>query len=238
MVIVSKLDELQPPGGSRFAGHFNKTAFSSYIFPRGKQLQRDGTQRADHREQKEVARLMDPNVHQAAAIHYTGSAFVKGRLHMNYQEKGKVVMAEKAKIAKLSASASSPALMTAEKQEAHFAEEQELEETIEIPDSGEQRELTEFEASRAMNSRWYPHISLNRGTLKLTAPQALAYGVDPGKDTGHVCPFFEGPKHRFEAVQSLPEASLKIPDKSLRWLSDDAWQNAATQTSLKIGTFR
>jgi len=237
MVIVSKLDEQIPPGGSKFGGHFSKTAFASYIFPRGKQLNRDGTQRADHREQKEVARLVDPGVHQAAALHYSGGAFVQGRLHKNYQEKGKVVMAEKEKIAKLSASASSPALMTAA-QQAHFEEEQQLEEIVDRPVSGEQRELTEFEASRAMNSRWYPHISLTRGTLKLTAPQALAYGVDPGKDTGHVCPFFEGPKHRFEAVKSLPEASLKIPDKSMRWLSDDHWQNAATQTSLKIGTFR
>eukprot|EP00930_Biecheleria_cincta_P045161 TRINITY_DN31133_c0_g1_i1.p1 TRINITY_DN31133_c0_g1~~TRINITY_DN31133_c0_g1_i1.p1 ORF type:complete len:241 (-),score=61.69 TRINITY_DN31133_c0_g1_i1:35-757(-) len=240
MVIVSKLDELKPPGGSSFGGHFNKTAFASYVYPRGRQLNRDGTQMANHSEQREVARLVDPGVCQSAAILYKSAAFADARLSKNYAEKGKDVFAQRAKEAKLMASASSPALVQASRQ----LEPQEEGMMSSRPSSSlgdpaqPQQGLTEFEASRAMNSRWYPHVSLNRGTLKLTAPQALAYGVDPGKDHGHVCPFFEGPKHRFEAVQSLPEAKLKIPDKSLRWLSDDHWNREATQTSLKITSFR
>jgi hypothetical protein len=242
MVIASKLDEFKPPGGSSFGGHFNKTAFASYVYPRGRQLNRDGTQIANHAEQREVARLVDPGVCQSAAVFYKTAAFADARLNKNYQEKGRDVFAQKAKEAKLMASASSPALVQASRhlkpQEEGMQAMSSRPSTSPGDSARSQQGLTEFEASRAMNSRWYPHVSLNRGTLKLTAPQALAYGVDPGKDTGHVCPFFEGPKHRFEAVQSLPEAQLKIPDKSLRWLSDDHWNRQATQTSLKITSFR
>ena len=108
-----------------------------------------------------------------------------------------------------------------------------------------------FRGTMLRNGRWYPHPSLTRGTLKLSRPKALAYGVDPGKvarldsyqslspmsarslkyscqlslgcdsalsccdddqatkDHGHECPFFEGNKHRFKDVQSLPEAQLR-----------------------------
>lgn len=40
------------------------------------------------------------------------------------------------------------------------------------------------------------------------------------KDTGHACPFFEGNKHRFKDVQSLPEAQLRESMTLVRILRD------------------
>lgn len=45
MVIATVVREQKPTGGSSFGGNFSKSAFAAYVYPRGKQLQRDGTQR-------------------------------------------------------------------------------------------------------------------------------------------------------------------------------------------------
>mmetsp|Transcript_81361 Transcript_81361/g.143591 ORF Transcript_81361/g.143591 Transcript_81361/m.143591 type:complete len:236 (+) Transcript_81361:67-774(+) len=235
MVIVSDMDERKPPGGSSFGGHYKKTAFATYVFPRGKQLDRDGTQRLDHQEQREVAQLVDPQVCQSAAIHFTYSdAFQqKNRLAKAVSEKRGTTMK------KIGGSASSPAL-GASMEEAMEVEEEDLPEQEEGPSQEPVSvgEMTEFQASLAMNARWYPHPSLGRGTLKLTGPAALAFGVDPLKDTGHQCPFYEGKKHRFKDVQSLPEARPRTPPKSLRWKYDEHWNDPANHASLKITHYR
>jgi len=89
-------------------------------------------------------------------------------------------------------------------------------------------------AAATMNSRWYPHPSTGRGTLKLSQPKALWMGVDPGKDTGHQCPFFEASKHRFAQSQKLPDARPRTPTKSLRWRSSDAWDNPDNHFTMKV----
>merc|ERR1711957_153467 len=43
---------------------------------------------------------------------------------------------------------------------------------------------------KSMNSRWYPRIEGQRGSLKLSGPAAMLAGVDPQKDKGHECPFW------------------------------------------------
>eukprot|EP00440_Ansanella_granifera_P034435 gb/GFBE01037357.1/.p1 GENE.gb/GFBE01037357.1/~~gb/GFBE01037357.1/.p1 ORF type:complete len:239 (+),score=44.55 gb/GFBE01037357.1/:1-717(+) len=234
MVIVSKFDEQKPPGGSNFGGHFSKTAFASYVFPRGKQLERDGTQRLHHREQREVARLVDPDVCQKAALHFA-YAPNQGRLAKNFSQ---IASAPK-KPGAMKGSSSSPALMVEVVEEP--PEEIVVEQEASRPESAASQrssavveDLSEFAAAQAMNSRWYPHPSLNRGTLKLNPPAALGFGVDPLKDTGHQCPFWEGKKHRFKDVQSLPSATLQTPAKSMRWKSEEVWNNQNMHASLKI----
>jgi len=233
MVIVSALDERKPPGGSSFGGHYKKTAFATYVFPRGKQLDSDGTQRLDHKEQREVAQLVDPKVCQNAAIHFTyGDAFQqRSRL-------AKAVSEKRGTMKRLGGSASSPALGASMDGSMEVEEDIPEQEEDQSQDIGSVGEMTEFQASLAMNSRWYPHPSLGRGTLKLTSPAALAFGVDPLKDTGHQCPFYEGKKHRFKDVQSLPEARPRTPPKSLRWKSDEHWNKQENHASLKITHYR
>jgi len=88
--------------------------------------------------------------------------------------------------------------------------------------------------SMTMNTRWYPHACSQRGELKLTGPAALLAGVDPAKDKGHKCPYYEGEKHRFATVKGLPGATATVPAKSLRWKSDEAWNNPEYQFSMKV----
>merc|ERR1712151_969968 len=65
-------------------------------------------------------------------------------------------------------------------------------------------------------------------------PLALLAGVDPQKDAGHACPFWEGEKHRFAAVRGRPEAQMAVPTRSLRWKSDEHWNNPTNQFSMKV----
>eukprot|EP00931_Biecheleriopsis_adriatica_P114756 TRINITY_DN9066_c0_g1_i1.p1 TRINITY_DN9066_c0_g1~~TRINITY_DN9066_c0_g1_i1.p1 ORF type:complete len:267 (+),score=44.34 TRINITY_DN9066_c0_g1_i1:77-802(+) len=241
MVIVSKLDELKPPGGSNFGGSFAKTAFASYVYPKGRHLERDGTQRVDHSETKHVAGLIDPSLCQAANVHYAHGHFTKNsRLHHNYAKTQEKAQPKKS----LSSSASSPALARQAEpvEEPIFDEErppsQRSQGSSAQAPGADITDLSEFAAAQAMNSRWYPHPSLTRGTLKLSAPSALAFGVDPLKDTGHQCPFFEGKKHRFKDVQSLPSATLKVPTKSMKWTDANAWNDPSMHASTKITSFR
>ena len=48
------------------------------------------------------------------------------------------------------------------------------------------------------------------------------------KDTGHECPFFDGNKHRFKDVQSLPEAQLRESMTLVRTVCDNAFHLRAT----------
>merc|ERR1740121_2218908 len=89
-------------------------------------------------------------------------------------------------------------------------------------------------ASMSMNTRWYPHVCTNRGTLKLTKPASLLQGVDPAKDHPHECAFFEGRKHRFAEVKSLPGGKPGTPTKSMKWKSELHWNDADNHHSLKV----
>jgi len=116
-----------------------------------------------------------------------------------------------------------------------------VEEVLSEPAFEEEEQPQELSASmqsRMMNSRWYPHPSLTRGSLKLSTPAALAQGVDPEKDKGHQCPFFEGSKHRFKDMQDRPDAQLRESMRSMKWKSEDLWNSQEVHKSLKITSFR
>eukprot|EP00913_Durusdinium_trenchii_P007668 g7204.t2 len=235
MVIASVFTEQKPPGGSSFGGNFSKTAFAAYVFPKGRQLQRDGTQRVEHREQRQITGLVDPNLCQSAHMAYSMSRrFPTERLLSNYAQhaEGGVKLATFVTKKPSKRVMSTPVLPPVEVP----PEEEEV--PPEVEEEAEEMELTEEMAAKAMNGKYYPHPSLMRGTLKLSRPKALAYGVDPGKDHGHECPFFEGAKHRFKDVQSLPEAQLRESTRSLKWKSDENWNNQSMHASLKITHFR
>jgi len=245
MVIASHFTEQKPSGGSSFAGTFRKTAFAAHVFPKGRQLERDGTQRLEHAEQRRIAGLVDPNLCQSAAVIYSASKrFQKERLLTNYAQhaEGGVKLATFV-TKKPSRATSVPSLTRVEPEETlpeALAEPEMVEETAELPFPDEEEEpeqMTEAMQSRMMNSRWYPHPSLTRGSLKLSTPAALAQGVDPQKDTGHDCPFFEGSKHRFKDVQDLPSAQLRESMRSMKWKSDDLWNSQEMHKSLKITSF-
>lgn len=85
-----------------------------------------------------------------------------------------------------------------------------------------------------MNSRWYPHPSVSRGTLRLTRPAQLVMGVDPAVEKPHKCPFWEAEEHRFAAVTAAPEAKLRTPTKSMRWKDQKAWFDQTNHASLKV----
>eukprot|EP00933_Yihiella_yeosuensis_P074485 TRINITY_DN83440_c0_g1_i1.p1 TRINITY_DN83440_c0_g1~~TRINITY_DN83440_c0_g1_i1.p1 ORF type:complete len:260 (-),score=47.18 TRINITY_DN83440_c0_g1_i1:153-932(-) len=247
---ITQMKEKKPAGGSSLGGMYERAAFQGYLFPQGRQLERDGTQRVQRKEGRELVALDDANVKQQAMVcNALGAEVVRpGRLR-------RAVIECREKGTHLKPSFSSPEigikperLERLEREEAERARmypsspsgsaypagseiplEEEIAEQIE-----EEPELTEHEVSRKVNSRWYPALSLCRGTLKYTLPMQLAYGVDPDKDKGHECPFYEAPKHRFKAVQDLPEAKPRTPPRSLRWKSDEHWNNPDLHFSLKV----
>lgn len=93
---------------------------------------------------------------------------------------------------------------------------------------------TKAAAATSMNSRWYPHTTVNRGNLRLTGPASMTLGIDPGKASTHQCPFWEAEKHRFAKVKSKPEARMQTPTRSYRWTSQDAWNDASTHSTFKV----
>eukprot|EP00435_Cladocopium_sp_Y103_P066944 s861_g29.t1 len=229
----------KPAGGSSFGGNFSKTAFAAYVFPQGRQLQRDGTQRVEHKDQRQITGLVNPELCQSAHMAYSASSrFQRERLLTNYAQhaEGGVKLATFVTKKPAKRVMSSPTLP--QPQEPVEVEMPVTDEAADLEGDEEAMEFTEEMAARAMNGRYYPHPSLTRGTLKLSRPKALAYGVDPAKDTGHACPFFEGTKHRFKDVQSLPEAQLRESMRSLKWKSDENWNNQDMHASLKITHFR
>eukprot|EP00439_Symbiodinium_sp_Y106_P084942 s327_g27.t1 len=232
MVIASEFTEQKPTGGSSFGGNFRKTAFASYVFPKGRRLERDGTQRLEHAEQRQIAGLVDPQVCQSAAMAYAASQrFQKERLLTNYWQhaEGGVKLATFVTKKPACRSSSVPSLTRAAEPEPKampepVQEPEPVEEVLSEPAFEEEEQPQELSASmqsRMMNSRWYPHPSLTRGSLKLSTPAALAQGVDPEKDKGHQCPFFEGSKHRFKDVQDRPDAQLRESMRSMKWKSED-----------------
>ncbi|CAE7247914.1 unnamed protein product [Symbiodinium natans] len=257
MVLASQFTEQKPSGGSSFGGNFRKTAFAAYVFPKGRQLERDGTQRIEHAEQRQIAGLVDPTVCQSAALVYSASKrFQKERLLTNYSQhaEGGVKLATFVTKKPNSRASSVPSLTRAAAQtkapvpeptapvpepvEPEPVEEALSEAAFADEEPEESQELSAAMQSRMMNSRWYPHPSLTRGSMKLSTPAALAQGVDPQKDKGYQCPFFEGSKHRFKDVQDQPDAQLRESMRSMKWKSADLWNSQEMHKSLKITSFR
>lgn len=91
----------------------------------------------------------------------------------------------------------------------------------------------------AATSRWYPHVSANRGALKLTGPAAMIRGIDPQQDKGHECPFWSADRHRFAELAAQPDTRPRTPTKSMRWRSDAAWNDPTMHGTWKVTqTFR
>jgi len=81
---------------------------------------------------------------------------------------------------------------------------------------------------------WCPHPSLLRGVCRLNKPRALDWGIDLTQAKGWDCPFWEAPRHRFEATASMPEARPVTPTRSLRWRAAEDWDNPDMHAPYKI----
>lgn len=87
---------------------------------------------------------------------------------------------------------------------------------------------------KAVNARYYPSPACLRGNLKLSRQRAADLGVDPLKDVGSKCPFWEGESHRFKGAAALAEARPRTPTKSLRWRNEESWNDPGNHPALKV----
>lgn len=241
MVLVSFLNEQMPTGGSNFGGNFvHSHAFAAYVFPKGRQLERDGTQKFQRQEHREMFALPEMKNTAYVAFATTAEPFKPSRLRLAVNEQLRKAAEPAGLRASLSASSSSPALL--EDRPPSQGEELSVDRPAfptgavdnlpeEVVLSGE---FPEFNAGRHMNSKRYPHPCLNRGTLKLSGPSALLWGVDPEKDKGTTCPFYMGEKNRFAALENMPGARPRTPTRSLKWRSDEYWSNPANHHVIKV----
>lgn len=77
---------------------------------------------------------------------------------------------------------------------------------------------------------FYPHPSSHRGVLKLSAPAQAELGVDPIHfNVEHQCSFHEK-KHVYH-----DDHRPRTPQKSLKWRSQEHWDNAGHHSPLKVG---
>lgn len=82
--------------------------------------------------------------------------------------------------------------------------------------------------------RYYPRADALRGSIKLSKPRCLDWGIDPTLEDGWKCPFWEAPYHRFDAVAQMPGAKPETPVRARRWLTDKDWNNPDMHPPLKI----
>jgi len=242
MPLHSVQNERQPPGGSSFGGHFENRAFAAYIFPD------PGKRRHEPSEHQKL-------IGGTQAMHASSLAFTlarearqKSRLRAACDEHLERLNAAPSKLLSISlhGSASSPSLHGSE---AGHDTEVASARVESVPpssrasargstglDLGSGGGLTGQDllkqAAASMNTRKFPHPCTNRGSLKLTAPSALQWGIDPKKELTHQCPFWEGDAGRSIARQDA--ARPRTPTKSLRWRSEAAWFDPANQTVLKV----
>lgn len=250
----------KPPGGSGFGGFFDKDAFSGSIYPKpgARKVERSEFQATtvDDTIQHMVSSIGFTRQHEDSVP--VGAYDIRpSRLRRNYDLQagrlGKMSRMEKMK--SMSAGALS-APGAASDMALQMIEEEKIKEIKRIretrPGSEEYEEILRKkklyaqdrkareeeqhgDLAKKMNlNTWYPHPVHLRGTLKLSQPAALAQGIDPLKDKGHECPFWDAPKHRFAAVAAMPEARPRTPLKSIKWKSDLDWQNPLNHSSIKI----
>jgi len=85
-----------------------------------------------------------------------------------------------------------------------------------------------------ISGAWYPHSSALRGNITISKPRALDWGIDPTSAPVYPCPFWEAPRHRFDAVAKMPGARPVTPTRALRWRSAEDWDNPDMHAPLKI----
>jgi len=214
MVIQSKYREISPPGGSNLAGHYHKHAFSAFVYPK------PGARRTEKEELRTT--VMHPESQHKASVFYT-SAKEGNQPSRLKKQVDKFVKEEAAK----------PASIWAQAKATHEAEEQiraEKKRTGELPPTPPPRPIEGPEGGRT----WCPHPSLLRGVCRLNKPRALDWGIDLTHAPGWDCPFWDAPRHRFDSVAAQPEARPVTPTRSLRWRTDDDWNNNEMHPAWKI----
>mmetsp|Transcript_97344 Transcript_97344/g.172349 ORF Transcript_97344/g.172349 Transcript_97344/m.172349 type:complete len:235 (-) Transcript_97344:70-774(-) len=215
MVLTSDYNERAPPGGSKMAGQFEKgTAFAAYVYPK------PGGRRME-RHELSSQHLHGHAMHRSSVFFTMAKEVSKpSRLRAQVDELRKQPMRK---------SLSQPAMATmeAKDQPADGAAS-----SAALPASAATPDFSDIPADGL--NRWYPHPATMRGTLKLSKPAALLWGVDPKKDQGHKCPFWEAEEHRFAKVAGLPEARPRTPTRAKRWSSDAEWDNPNNHATLKV----
>jgi len=212
MVISSDFIERMPPGGSNFGGHYNKEAFNASVFPK------PGARRMERQEHKEAA--MHSEAKQKSAVFFTMAreAQKPSRLRVNLDAH----LEKKSKEGKTMWDAAEEKLAAIEKARQESGEQ--TPEPAPIPPSGR----------GGINSAYYPHPVHNRGVLQLTRPRALDWGIDITTAKARECPFWDAPRHRFDAVAKMPGARPVTPTRSLRWRTAEDWDNPDMHAPLKI----
>lgn len=220
------------PGGSSHP--YDSAAFAAYMFP--------GKEHAEFKQQR-TQRLGAPQtfspqpsmMHEAALdFHYNKEQVNPSRLRMAYNEH-----TQARRVAPMRPSCSTPELRNHEVERSPVGTSRSsalsatMGATMGRRESEPEMDPLMF-ASMSMNTKWYPHVSANRGALKLTRPAALTHSIDPGKEREHECKFFEAPRHRFAEVKSLPGGRPSTPTKSMKWRSDMAWNDPTNHSSLKV----
>mmetsp|Transcript_67589 Transcript_67589/g.209087 ORF Transcript_67589/g.209087 Transcript_67589/m.209087 type:complete len:271 (+) Transcript_67589:72-884(+) len=257
MVITSELNKKKPPGGSSFAGHFSDSAFAASVFPGGDATGKTAFKtRLERREHQEFT--APPGAMTSASVEYTQyrEPGRPSRLRRAYDEHARLAQSPTSSL-RLKPSASSPVVgMTQEGWETHAGSvrfgsrsagpgasastgRSSSQASLPAVSSASMAAAdtcadAQTAVSLKINTRWYPHTCANRGSLKLTQPKAMLMGVDPIKDKGHECPFWEADRHRFAAVSTLPGARPKTPPKSLRWRKEEAWNNPQNHFTMKV----
>lgn len=232
--------ERPPPGAGALSGQYDTSAFAAFIFPAKGDHNATFKQRVHHRVGEHRDFASPPGMIHNAAVDYAVNkeSLRPSRLRVAFNEHAQARLE-----GSMRSSYSSPDLGGLEAQRVAVAEaalksvapSQPLAlRSMPALDEGTPEVDPMTLMSMSINTRWYPHVSANRGSLKLTGPAALTQSIDPARDKGHTCPFWEAPKHRFAEVKSLPGGQPQIPSRSFRWNSDVAWQDAANHASFKV----
>jgi len=234
--------EQAPPGGSSHAGHYNTAAFAAYVFPA-----KDGPNDAfkSRTNIRSGGHKGEPGAFHEAVLDFHCNKEISNpsRLKRNFDAHAQMAQTCPGGFRSLRLTRSSPDLGQQEPPETNnsmmgstmgstsrsgfFAAPR-------TPPKEEPEMDPLMKASFSMNTRFFPHVCANRGTLRLSGPAALQQGIDPGKDREHQCPFFEAPKHRFAEVKSLPGGKPATPTKSMKWRSDMAWSDESNHASFKV----
>jgi len=215
MVRQSYVLENMPPGGSSFGGQFHKDAFNAYVYPK------PGARRTERQEHRSTA--CNPVAQHKASVFYTTA-----------KESSEKPSRLKTQLDKWSdAEAKKPKSLWDDAKAKHEAMELLKEEQRK---SGERPPTPPVETAPAWDGvrTWCPHPSLLRGVCRLNKPRALDWGIDLTQAKGWDCPFWEAPRHRFEATASMPEARPATPTRSLRWRAAEDWDNPDMHAPYKI----
>lgn len=239
MPVPNPPGEYAPPGGSNHAAQFQKGAFCSQLKPppvARAQVTRSLQQMLSEQDQHRNALKM-----HAATVDFvlTKEAARPSRLRCNfetYQANPPPAMAgwEMRAKAVLESSASSPTLATAGIAAVGGGGHGGHGDASAAPEPAPGSPEAEVLAARMMNSRYYPHPTLNRGFLKLSGGRAKDWGIDLERAPGVPCPFWEAPRDRFAHIKTLPGSALRVPPKAAKWQQQEAWEDPTNHHGVKI----